>query len=404
MRRSSSPTPPERQPIKLVQITTVPDALTFLRGPVALAKSRGFEVVAISSPGELLDAFGNEADIPVFPVEMPRRIAPLADLRALVQLTRLLRQLRPHIVHAQTPKGGLLGTTAAWLAGVPARLYHIRRLPMLTATGYKRTLLRYSEKVACTLAGQVLCVSHSIREEAIREHLGPADKIKVLFHGSGQGVDAAEKFNPERIPPTAGAETRNRLGIPEQATVIGFIGRIVRDKGVVELTQAWMTLRRQFPDLHLLMVGPLETQDPIPQDTVRSLQDDPRVHLVGVDKNTPPLYAATDIVALPTYREGFPNVALETAAMALPIVATRVPGCVDAVEDGVTGTLVPVQDAQALTEALQNYITHPDLRAQHGHAARARVLRDFRPESIWQATFDEYLALLQKSGIALPTA
>lgn len=394
---------PAGESIRLVQITTIADALHFLRGIVRLVKSKGFEVSVITSPSDFLDAFAAEESVAVLPVEMPRRIAPLDDLRALAQIRRLLRQVKPHVVHAQTPKGGLLGTTAAWLERVPARLYHIRGLPMLTATGPKRLLLRWSEKVACRLATQVLCVSHSIREAAIKEGLCPPQKIKVLFHGSGQGVDAAEKFNPERLPAETRRETRDRFAIPLDAKVIGFVGRIVRDKGIAELTGAWQVLRGAYPDLHLLIVGPFEAQDPVSPEIEQALKSDDRVHLAGRDWNTPPLYAAMDIVALPTYREGFPNVVLEAAAMCLPIVATRVPGCTDAVEEDVTGVLVPAQDSAALAQALRAYLDDAELCRRHGQAGRERALRDYRPESIWQATYEEYLAMLARAGIAVPS-
>src|SRR5690606_1224468 len=163
--------------------------------------------------------------------------------------------------------------------------------------------------------------------------------------GSGNGVDARGRFDPGRLDPGTRERVRERLGIPTGATVVGYVGRIVRDKGVVELVQAWSELRETHPDLHLLIVGPFEPQDPVPEAVARRLREDPRIHPVGLDWNTPPLYTAMDVVALPSYREGFPNVPLEAAAMELAVVATRIPGCVDAVVDGCTGTLVPPRDS-----------------------------------------------------------
>jgi glycosyltransferase involved in cell wall biosynthesis len=154
-------------------------------------------------------------------------------------------------------------------------------------------------------------------------------------------------------------------------------------------------LRDAHPSLHLVLAGRIEAEeDAIPRDVVARLLADPRVHLPGAVRDMPRLYAACDVVALPTYREGFPNVALEAAAMALPIVATAVPGCVDAVVEGETGTLVPPRDPAALGAALSRYLADAALRARHGDAARARVLRDFRQEAIWEAVADEYDALL----------
>jgi glycosyltransferase involved in cell wall biosynthesis len=388
----------------LLHITTIPMSLTFLRGQVGYMKERGFRVHAVSSPGPDLVAFGRNERIPVHAVEMPRRITPWRDVRALAALLRVLHQVRPTIVHAHTPKGGLLGMIAATLSRTPVRIYHVRGLPALSAAGLRRRLLWRVERIACSLAHLVLCVSHSLREEGIRQGLCPAEKITVLAAGSGNGVDAKGRFNPETLEGSARAETRGRLGIPPDATVIGFVGRVVRDKGIVELTEAWEMLRGMDRKLQLLLVGPFEPQDAVPPEIAVRLREDPRVHLVGMDWNTPPLYAAMDLVALPTHREGFPNVPLEAAAMGIPVVATRIPGCVDAVLDGVTGTLVPAGDADTLAGAIEAYVRDPALRRHQGAVGRERVLLEFEQEMIWEALHREYHRLLGGRGLSAPVA
>jgi glycosyltransferase involved in cell wall biosynthesis len=394
----------QASPPVVLHVTTVPMTLTFLGGQVGYMKASGFEVHAASSPGPELERFGAEERVPVSAVRMERRITPWADLRALVALIRVIRRVRPTLVHSHTPKGGLLGMLAASAARVPVRIYHMRGLPLVVASGLRRKLLWWTERIACMLADEVLCVSHSLRDTALHEGLCEPDRIHVLAGGSGQGVDAGARFNPDRVGPEARAATRKRLGVPASATVIGFVGRIVRDKGIVELVDAWKRIRAAHPEAHLMLVGPFEPQDPVPPETEAALRDDPRVHLVGLDWNTPPLYAAMDVVVLPTYREGFPNVPLEAAAMGLPVVATRVPGCVDAVADGFTGTLVPARDAAELTRALTRYLEDPELGRRHGRAGRERVLQEFRQEVIWESLRLEYLRLLASRGIPGPAA
>lgn len=388
--------------LKLVQITTVPESLSFLCGQIGYMRRQGFQVCAISSPGERLTRFAEQEQIEAFAVPMPRRITPLRDLVSLWKLRRLLRRLRPNIVHAHTPKGGLLGMLAAWLARTPVRIYHMHGLPLMTAVGWKRTVLSWSERVACALAHRVLCVSHSVRDAAVDLRLCSAEKIAVFGSGSINGVDAERRFNPRAAGVAQRSRTRAQLGIPEAALVLGFVGRVVRDKGVVELVEAWHTLRAQFPQLHLLVVGPIEPQDPVPPHVVQQLHRDERIHLTGSVPDTLPYYTAMDVVALPTYREGLPLVPLEAAAMMLPVVATRVPGCVDAVEDAVTGTLVPTRDSRTLADAVAAYLADGALRRIHGAAARERVLRDFRPEAIWEATYHEYLRLLRLRNQPVP--
>ena len=381
--------------MKLVHVTTVPMTLRFYSGQVGYMKSRGFEVHAISSPGPMLDEFGRVEEVAVHAVPMHRRVSPIRDAVSLFRLWRLLRRLRPDIVHSHTPKGGLIGMLAAWLARVPVRIYNIHGLPVMTAKGLRRFLLTWSERVSCRLAHQVLCVSRSMREEAIERKLCPAGKVKVLLGGSCNGVDAKGRFNPTGSA-AARIEARREWGIPEGALVVGFVGRIVRDKGIVELVEAWKRLRREVDSLHLLIVGPFEPQDPVPSEVAQYLTDDDRVHLTGENLDTPRLFAAMDILVLPTYREGFPVVPLEAAAMGLPVVATRVPGCTDAVVDGRTGTLVPVRDPESLAEAISKYAGDARLRRAHGQAARQRVILDFLPEGIWEATYGEYERLLRQ--------
>ena len=269
--------------VRLVHVTTVPESLTFFQGQVGYLKARGVDVWALSSPGELLDQFAAREGVPVHGLEMPRRITPLRDLATTARLWRWLRKVRPDIVNAHTPKGGLLGMVGAWLARVPVRVYHMHGLPLMTATGLKRRLLRWAEKVSCLLAHQVFCVSASLREAAVAEGLCRPDKITVLHHGSINGVAAETAFNPARVGGMVRAAARGRYGIPLDAEVIGFVGRVVRDKGLVELVEAWQTLRAERPELHLLVVGPFEPQDPLPPEVEKLLRTDPRVHLTGIE-------------------------------------------------------------------------------------------------------------------------
>lgn len=388
----------------LVHVTTVPETLGFLRGQVGYMRDRGFDVQAMTSPGVYLEIFRDREGVAVHSVTMPRRITPAQDLKAIFQLWRVLRRLRPTVVHSHTPKGGLLGMISAALAGVPLRIYHVHGLPMVTATGYKRALLRWSEWVSCRLAHEVLSVSRSCRDIAVEENICPASKIKVILSGSSNGVDAEERFNPAKVEEGARAALRARMGVPEDALLLGFVGRIVRDKGLIELGEAWKILAPEYPKLHLMVIGSFEPQDPIPPETERILREDPRIHIEGQDWNITPYYAATDIVVLPTYREGLNTVCMESGAMALPVVSTAVPGCIDAIRDGETGILVPPRDGQALAEAIRRYIEDPGLRRRHGQAGREHVRREFNQERLWEALYQEYLRLLQERRLPLPEA
>ncbi len=229
----------------VVQATTVGESLFFLGGLADVLREVGLEMHAVASPGVLAGRFAARERVDLHPVSMSREISPWADALALIKLWRILRALSPSIVHAHTPKAGLLVITASWIARVPVRIYHVHGLPWETASGLRRLILRTSDLLACSLANRVLCVSESSKDLLIGARLCPPDKAEVLLHGSIGGVDG-QRFNPERVADLALAMRRAR-GIPDSAIVIGFVGRIAQDKGVTELAYAWKMLSARFP-------------------------------------------------------------------------------------------------------------------------------------------------------------
>lgn len=381
------------KPKRLVHVTTVPMTLGFLRGQLDFMTERGYQIEVITSPGDSLGQFAEEENVSAHAIPMQRRPSPFRDVLSLFRLWHRIRTINPVIVHAHTPKAGFLGMIAASMARVPVRVYHMRGLPLITAGWPLRTLLRWCERLSCALAHRVICVSKSLREVAIFEGLCTSHKLLVLGHGSSNGVDAYNRFNPDRFLPRERAAIREHLGISKDALVIGFIGRVVRDKGVSELHRAWQGIRNRFSEAHLLIVGPAERGDRISKSIIESFSNDVRVHIVDFVRDPATYYSIMDLVVLPTYREGFPNVALEAASMRLPIVATKVVGCIDAVEDRVTGILVPVRDSSALESALTRYLADSQLARQHGDAGRKRALTYYRPQLIWDELYNVYQKL-----------
>ena len=378
--------------LRVVHVFTVPLSLMFLRGQVEFMRARGHEIIVVTARGPELDAFGKREGVRVHAVPMSRRIAPGEDLSSLRRLVAFLREVRPDVVHAHTPKGGLLGTTAAMIARVPARIYHMRGLPLMTARGAQRAMLATTERTACGLATHVLCVSASLRREALARHLVAPAKARVLASGSGNGVDCEGRFNPDLVDRNAVHVLRARLGVGN-APLVGFVGRLVRDKGIVELADAWLRVRERVPGAHLVIAGMFEERDAVPEDVRTRLANDPHVHMLGFIEDTAVLYGAIDVLTFPSHREGFPNVPAEAASMRVPVVAARTVGSVDAVVNGETGTLVPVGDATALATALERYLTDRTLATTHGKAARLRIQREFRRERVWEALAEFYETL-----------
>jgi glycosyltransferase involved in cell wall biosynthesis len=227
------------------------------------------------------------------------------------------------------------------------------------------------------------------------------DRTSVFGAGSSNGVDPA-RFGPTEEKLRKAVEIRERLGILPEAPVVGFVGRLTRDKGIPELYEAHKILRKEFPSLKLLLLGDYETGDPLPPQLQRAIGSDPSVIRPGFVDETSAFYYVFDILAHPSHREGFPNVVLEAQAAGRAVVAARATGSVDAIAHGVTGLLVPVADVAALAEALGKLLRNPTLAAKMGVAGRARVVHEFKPEKIWRALAEEYLQLLRISGLPLP--
>jgi glycosyltransferase involved in cell wall biosynthesis len=378
--------------MRLVHVTTVPVTLGFFRGQVQYLQHQGVDVSVVSSPGAMLDQRSSDIGAAAYGVPMRRSISPAADVLAVIRLVRTFRRLRPDIVHGHTPKGGLLAMVAATISRVPVRVYHVHGLAFETAVGRRRRLLVASERVASRLADSVLCVSQSVLSVAEDESVLKPGRGHVLGSGSINGVDATGQFDSQRQR-ADGAAVRERLRVPADAVVIGYVGRIVRDKGLVELASAWQLLSRNRSTLHLMLVGPRETQDAVPQQVMAELAADTRVHLVDWVDDPAPYFAAIDVFVLPSHREGFGLVAIEAAAMQIPVVATRITGIVDAVSDGETGLLVPPHSPIGLAQAIESYIEDPALRRAHGLAGRERAIRLFDQETIWRALLGEYRRL-----------
>lgn len=390
-------------------ITSASSAMPrYLRNQLIYMRDRGFEVAFISAPGDELRVIRELEGITTVTVPMEREISPFKDFVSLIRLYTALRRLRPTIVNAGMPKAGLLGMIAACAAGVPIRVYFLLGLRLETTRGIKRFVLGAAERCASALAHKVICDSESLRRLYVK--LGFATRVKTCVPGKGSpsGIYA----NPsgvytDEIPQTSQTRERARalraqLGIPDGAPVVGFVGRITRDKGVPELLDAFDRLLASLPDVWLLMLGRFEDGDPIPESYANRLRSHQRVVMPGFVSNTAAYYRIMDVIAHPSYREGLAGPPLEAALVAeIPSVAFEATGTVDAVWDGVTGTIVALGDVASFACALEKYLTNDDLRREHGQAAHNYVLRYFSPQIVLEAIYGEYLQLLKARTPAL---
>jgi len=360
-----------------------------LTGRLRALREAGFHVTLVASPGEMLSRMAESEGVTPIAIPIERGIAPFADLVSLARLCWLLYCLRPDMTEFSTPKAGFLGTLAAFLTRVPQRVYMLRGLKLETASGFKRMVLVAAERLAAGCAHVVLCNSASLRLQAIALGVASAGKLQLLGEGSSNGVDM-ERFCP------GDSDVRERLGLPLDAAVVGFVGRLTRDKGLPELIEAFDTILAAEPAAHLLLVGWFDAAEDALDGKLRAhVANHPRIHFTGFVEGTAPYYRAMDLMVLPTWREGFPNAVLEAAATGIPVVTTISTGSRDSVVPEVTGLLIPPGYPEAIAEAVLKLLRNPERRMKMGKAARAWVLKHYVDERVLGLTVAYYKSLLE---------
>jgi glycosyltransferase involved in cell wall biosynthesis len=378
-------------------VVTVDLATRFLEGQIAFLVRNGFQVHVVCSSGPGLEAMRREGATP-WAVNMKREIAIASDMLALWRLWRLFWLIRPDIVVAGTPKAGLLGTLAARLAAVPCVQYTLHGLRFETATGLKRLILMGAEWISCHAAESVRCVSPSLLARVIALGLAPGARCMVIGKGTADGI-AIERYAAGARAECEAKRVRRELHIPADAPVLGFVGRFTRDKGIRELYEAFTRLQGRFSGLRLLLVGDFEPGDPVSASLRARIEADPAVIRAGFVDDVERFYWAMDVLAHPTYREGYGTVLLEAQAASVPVVTTNATGAIDAIVDGKTGLCVPVHDADALSAALDRLLGDAELRSRMGAAGHIWVEKNFRREDVCRDILTHYRSLLGVSQI-----
>ncbi len=381
---------------KLIRITTVPLSLEkLLEGQLSFMQSH-FQVTAISAEAERLEAFGIDNDVSVFSLEMTRKITPWQDLKALIKLVRYLRKERPEIVHTHTPKAGIVGMLAAKLAGVPIRLHTVAGLPLMEATGKKRWLLNTVEKLTYACATGVYPNSKGLYDFIVEQKFTTLNKLDIIADGSSNGINT-DYFNPELFTETEKSKLRDELLIKNTDFVFVFVGRIVGDKGINELVKVFKNLgiQKQIINSKLLLVGPLEAElDPLQQETLNEIESNTNIISVGYQNDVRPYFAISNILAFPSYREGFPNVVMQAGAMGLPSIVTDINGCNEIIKNDENGIIIPVKDTEALSNAMIRMTQDSELLSKTKSNARNMIVNRYKQSKIWEELLQEYQRLL----------
>ncbi|MDR9457403.1 MAG: glycosyltransferase family 4 protein [Salegentibacter sp.] len=383
-------------PKKLIRITTIPLSLEKLLEGQLSYMNQYYQVTAVSAEKERLERYGKDNGVNTFWVEMTRAITPLMDAKAVWKLYNYFKKEKPLIVHTHTPKAGIVGMLAAKLAGVPLRLHTVAGLPLMETTGNKRKLLDFVEKLTYKLATRVYPNSRGLEEIILKEGFAEEEKLKVLGKGSSNGIDTSY-FDPSNFSEEDKINIRQELNIPENDLIFIFIGRLVSEKGINELVAAFKRLQERKPELSLLLVGPFEEElDPISEESKEIIENHPKIYTTGYQADVRPYLAVSDVLAFPSYREGFPNVVMQAGAMGLASIVSDINGCNEIIVEGKNGMIIPVKDEGALFNAMELIAQNEDYRIRLASNSREEICKYYERKEFWQILLKEYKSLEQE--------
>jgi glycosyltransferase involved in cell wall biosynthesis len=386
---------------RIAHITTVDMSLRYLLlGQMAAITQVGYEVTGISSSGHHVDVV-EAAGIRHISVPLTRSVTPLTDLRALWRLYRIIRREEFTIVHVHTPKAELLGALAARLARTPIIVDTFRGIYYREDMHpFWRWFFLRMAQIAAACADVVLSQSREAMQMAIEDGVCPSEKIQYL----GNGIDVC-RFDRDRVSEVAIFRRRAELEIAEDAPVIGYVGRLVEEKGILELLEAAKGVLKQFPNARFLFVGPIDSEKPdaLTSQIACDYGIEHACIFTGMRQDMPELYALMDVFVLPSHRESFPRSPMEASAMKVPCVVTDIPGCRETVEQGRNGILVSLGDVEDLKTAIVDILSDPEKARSMGEAGRAMALEQFDERKVFEKVKDEYARLLVEKGFDVPS-
>ena len=385
---------------KLIRITTVPLSLkVLLKGQLRFMASNGFDVKGVSSEGEELKEVIENEGIVMEAINMSRKITPFQDLKSLWEMWNFLRKEKPQIVHTHTPKAGIIGMLAARLAGVPHRLHTVAGLPLMEATGIKRKILNFVEKLTYSSATRVYPNSKGLYDFILQNNFTQSNKLKIIANGSSNGINTTF-FSPAQVSEIEKVALREKLNIQPDDFVFVFVGRIVSDKGINELIKAFSELQtaenNELTGIKLLLVGGLESDlDPLNPETLAEINQNKDIISAGFQQDVRPFFAISDALAFPSYREGFPNVVMQAGAMGLPSIVSDINGCNEIIVEGENGLIIPSKNVEKLKEKMLTLARDKNLYIKLKENSRRMIENRYEQSVVWKALLEEYEGLLQ---------
>lgn len=365
-----------------------------LPGQMRFMAANGFDVMMISAAGKELAEVIEKEQCPHIIVPMTRKITPLQDLKCLFQLISIFRKERPAIVHTHTPKAGLLGMLAAKICGVKIRIHTVAGLPLMVETGFKYRLLKFIEKLTYAAANHVWPNSKSLMQFIIDNKLCKTSKLKIIGKGSTNGINI-NRFSKEALDEKIITEIKTQLNFTGDKKYLLCIGRLVKDKGIVELVHVFNQLQKDNSNLVLILAGEYEnTLDPLPAATLQEIKNNRSIIHINWTSQVEYYMQLAGLFVFPSHREGFPNVLLQAGAMELPIICSRITGNIDIVTNNETGLIFETGNEQQMVELLRYALANPQEMEKMANQLKVEIHENYRQENIWQNLLDAYKTLV----------
>ena len=371
---------------KLIIITTVPMSLATLVKGQAKYLSSYFDVKLVTSFSEKNQEISKDEGVELKSIDMTRQITIIKDLKALIELYKYFKNQKPDIVYTFTPKAGLLGMMASFLSRVPVRIHNVVGMPLMEATGKKFILLKFIERLTYFFSTNLFCNSFGLKK-FINENLTKED-VKVIAQGSINGVDTEFFKNTKTLDEKE--LIRDKFKIDKKDFVITFVGRIVKDKGINELIEAFINLSKKYNNLKLLLVGDYEEHlNPIKNENKILIDSLDSIITVGFQSDIRDFLSITDLFVLPSYREGLPNSLIEAGSFGIPLLATNINGCNEIIDDCITGILVEKKSAKKLEEAIDKLLEDKELYNSIKLKVRDRIIEKYEQKYFWNELKNE---------------
>jgi glycosyltransferase involved in cell wall biosynthesis len=383
---------------KLIRISTVSISLDgLLKGQLSFL-NRYFNVKAVASGREALERVAKREKVPVYAIEMKRRPSPLNDLISLKKLYRYFKQERPFIVHSITPKAGLLSMMASYFAGVPHRIHTFTGLIFPYRSGFMYFLLKNMDRLTCLFATKIIPEGEGVKKDLIK-HKITNKPLKVIGNGNVNGIDI-NYFSTDAIDKNTISELKQIYNLKKEHTVFCFVGRLVADKGINELVEAFIRVHAENNSARLMLVGPFERElDKLAPETESLIEKHPHIINMGWQDEVRLFLAMSDVFVFPSYREGFPNVVMQAGAMNLPSIVTDINGCNEIIVNGVNGIIIPPRDTEALKNAMLEFMGDKEMRMRMCPVARKMVADRYERSYVWDELLKEYQQLEGETNI-----